>query len=68
MNADDVGFAFLFLVIVGLVIALGVVVGMIAAGRIDRIMSPTPRRTPDDAAPASAPDAPTPPPTKEDQP
>lgn len=53
MNANDIGWAFLFLVIVGLVVAVGVVVGMIAAGRIDKLMTPAPKRRPDDASPAS---------------
>ena len=53
MNADTLGWAFLFLVVVGVVIAVGVVVGMIAAGRIDRLMTPAPRPRPDDATPTS---------------
>jgi hypothetical protein len=35
--------ALAFLVIVGFVILIGVVVGMIVAGRIDRLMVPRPR-------------------------
>ena len=55
MNPDDLGWAFLFLVIVGLFVAIGVVVGIIAAGRIDRLMAPRPRPRPDDQAPTSPP-------------
>ena len=54
MNPDDLGWAFLFLVIVGLIVAIGVVVGIIAAGRIDRLMAPRPRPRPDDPAATSA--------------
>ena len=55
MNADNLGWAFLFLVIVALFVTVGVVVGMIAAGRIDRLMAPRPRPRPDDEpAPTSA--------------
>lgn len=53
MNEDTLGWAFLFLVVVGVVIAVGVVVGMIAAGRIDKLMTPAPRRRPDDATAVS---------------
>ena len=53
MNADNLGWAFLFLVIVALFIIVGVVVGMIAAGRIDRLMAPRPRPRPDEPAPTS---------------
>jgi hypothetical protein len=62
VNPDDLGWAFLFLVVVGLFVAIGVVVGMIAAGRIDRLMAPRPRPRPDDPAPTSAA-----PPGQEDQ-
>ena len=48
MNADNVGWAVLFLVIVAVFVTVGVVVGMIAAGRIDRLMAPRPRPRPDD--------------------
>ena len=48
MNGDDLGWAFLFLVVVALFVTIGVVVGMIAAGRIDRLMAPRPRPRPDD--------------------
>ena len=51
MNSQDVGWAFLFLVIVGLIVAVGVVVGIIAAGRIDRLMTPKPRPRPDESVP-----------------
>jgi hypothetical protein len=60
---DDLGWAFLFLVVVGLMIAVGVVVGMIAAGRIDKLMTPAPKRPVDDTPPTTAP-----PSTEEDQP
>ena len=53
MTSQDLGWAFLFLVVVGLFIAVGVVVGMIVAGRIDRLMAPRPPRPPDEPAPAT---------------
>lgn len=66
MNPDDLSWAFLFLIVVGLVIAIGVVVGMIAAGRIDRLMTPAPKRRADDPPPGSPPSTPTS--SQEDQP
>jgi hypothetical protein len=48
VNATDLGWAVLFLVVVALFVTIGVVVGMIAAGRIDRLMAPRPRPRPDD--------------------
>lgn len=57
MNADDLGWAFLFLVIVALFVTIGVVVGMIAAGRIDRLMAPRPRPRPDDEPAPTSPAA-----------
>ena len=54
MNSQDIGWAFLFLVVVGLIVAIGVVVGMIVAGRIDRLMAPRPPK-PADAPPAATP-------------
>ena len=54
MNSQDIGWAFLFLVVVGLIVAIGVVVGMIVAGRIDRLMAPRPPK-PADAPPAGEP-------------
>ena len=63
MSLDDVGWAFLFLVVVGLIVAVGVVVGIIAAGRIDRLMAPRPTPNPDEQ-PTTMPA----PPTQEDQP
>ena len=57
MNADNLGWAFLFLVIVALFVAVGVVVGMIAAGRIDRLMAPRPRPRPDDEPAPTSPAA-----------
>ena len=67
MNADDLGSAFLFLVIVAAVIGIGVVVGMIAAGRIDKLMTPAPKRPRDDA-PGADTGRPEPTATQEDQP
>ena len=58
MNANDLGWAFLFLVIVALFVTIGVVVGMIAAGRIDRLMAPRPRPRPDDEPAPTSPAAP----------
>ena len=57
MNADNLGWAFLFLVIVALFVIVGVVVGMIAAGRIDRLMAPRPRPRPDDEPAPTSPAA-----------
>ena len=57
MNADNLGWAFLFLVIVALFVTVGVVVGMIAAGRIDRLMAPRPRPRPDDEPAPTSPAA-----------
>ena len=56
MSDQDLGWAFLFLVMVGLVIAVGVVVGIIVAGRLDRLMAPRPPTTADTppGEPASA--------------
>jgi len=54
VNSQDIGWAFLFLVVVGLIVAIGVVVGMIVAGRIDRLMAPRPPE-PADAPPAAGP-------------
>jgi hypothetical protein len=48
VNATDLGWAVLFLVVVALFVTIGVVVGMIAARRIDRLMAPRPRPRPDD--------------------
>ena len=54
MNEEDLGWAFLYLVVVALFIVVGVVVGMIVAGRIDRLMAPRPPK-PADAPPAGEP-------------
>ena len=54
MSSQDLGWAFLFLVVVGLIVAIGVVVGMIVAGRIDRLMAPRPPK-PADQPPAGEP-------------
>ena len=58
MNGNDLGWAFLFLVVVALFVTIGVVVGMIAAGRIDRLMAPRPRPRPDDEPAPTSPAAP----------
>jgi hypothetical protein len=39
---SDLGVVIVFIGIVGLIVALGVLVGIIVAGRIDRIMAPRP--------------------------
>jgi len=52
VNSQDIGWAFLFRVVVGLIVAIGVVVGMIVAGRIDRLMAPRPPK-PADAPPVA---------------
>jgi hypothetical protein len=49
--ADDIGFAILFLVVVALMIAVGVVIGIIVAGRIDRLQAPKRPGGGDDGAP-----------------
>ena len=54
MSGQDVGWAFLFLVVVALIIVVGVVVGMIVAGRIDRLMAPRPPK-PADTSPSGEP-------------
>ena len=66
MNADDLGWTFLFMVIVGVVVAVGVVVGMIAAGRIDKLMKPAPKPRPADPPRGALPAPPTS--SQEDQP
>ena len=66
MNADNLGWAFLFLVVVGVVVAGGIVIGMIAAGRIDKHMTPGPKARPDDPPPGAVPAPPTS--SQEDQP
>ena len=58
MNGNDLGWAFLFLVVVAVFVTIGVVVGMIAAGRIDRLMAPRPRPRPDDEPAPTSPAAP----------
>lgn len=52
MNSTDLGWAFLFLVIVGLMVAIGIVVGIIVAGRLDRLQAPRPSRQPGPTPPA----------------
>lgn len=66
MNADDLGWAFLFLVVVALIIVVGVLVGMIVARRIDGLQAPRPPRPPDEPAPVG--DAPDPAPETHQQP
>jgi hypothetical protein len=56
--ADDIGWAMVFFAVVGLMIAVGVVIGIIVAGRIDRLMAPKRPGARDDA----------PPPPEEDRP
>jgi hypothetical protein len=58
VNGNDLGWAFLFLVVVAVFVTIGVVVGMIAAGRIDRLMAPRPRPRPDDEPAPTSPAAP----------
>jgi hypothetical protein len=50
------GSVVLFLLVVGLVVAIGIGVGMIVAGRVDRIMAP-PRRHDAPANPAGEPES-----------
>jgi hypothetical protein len=57
VNGNDLGWAFLFLVVVAVFVTIGVVVGMIAAGRIDRLMAPRPRPRPDDEPAPTSPAA-----------
>jgi hypothetical protein len=63
VTVDTFGSAFLFLAVVGVVIAVGVVVGMIAAGRIDKLMTPAPKPPVDEPTPGTER-----PSTEEDQP
>jgi hypothetical protein len=52
---STLGSVVLFLFVVGLVIAVGITVGMIVAGRIDRIMAPPRPIAPRPADPAPEP-------------
>jgi MFS superfamily sulfate permease-like transporter len=52
---STLGFMVVFVVVVGLVIAVGITVGMIVAGRIDRIMAPPGAIGPGSAEPAADP-------------
>jgi hypothetical protein len=60
--ADKIGYLFLFLSLVAVILAVGILVGMLVAGRIDRLMTPRPAGR-QDGDPASA----TPPPAAEDE-
>ena len=44
---SDLETLIVFIVVVGLMVAFGVLVGMIVAGRIDRLMTPRPAPPPD---------------------
>jgi hypothetical protein len=57
--AERAGDVLLFLTIVGLVVAVGIAVGMIVAGRLDRLLTTRPAPPADEGAKA---------PTQEDQP
>ena len=57
--ADKIGYLFLFVSLVALVVVVGILVGMLVAGRIDRLMTPRPVRREDEDA-ASEPPAPAP--------
>ncbi len=65
MNADDLGWAFLFLVIVALIVVVGVLVGMIVARRVDSLQAPRPARPADAHGPARATDDPAPDPGRQ---
>jgi hypothetical protein len=56
--ADKLGYLFLFVSLVALVVVIGVLVGMLVAGRIDRLMTPRPVSRQDDDAAAAPPPAP----------
>ena len=60
----------IFVSIVAAIAAVGVALGIIVAGRMDRLMAPrTPEPSSAPADPAEAPEAPTPPaPSQEEQP
>jgi hypothetical protein len=58
VNPDDLSWAFLFLVVVAVIIVVGVLVGMIVAGRIDRLQAPRPARP--SGEPTSGSEAPVP--------
>ncbi len=47
--ADKIGYAFLFLSLVAVIVAVGLVLGILVAGRIDRRMTARPK--PSDATP-----------------
>jgi hypothetical protein len=69
VSGQDLGWALLFLVVVGLMVAVGVAVGMIVAGRMDRLVTPRPPKPADEPAavePASAEQPPVP--NEEEQP
>lgn len=47
-SVDDVAWAVAFLLVVSLMMVVGVVIGMIVAGRIDGLQAPRPRRPADE--------------------
>jgi len=53
--SSTLGSLVLFVIVVGLVIAVGIAVGMIVAGRIDRIMAPPRPDGPGTPEPAAEP-------------
>lgn len=70
MTADDLGWAILFLAIVALFVFVGIAVGMIVAGRIDRLQAPRLASRPEEPAAgtdAGATDEPAPEPAQEEQ-
>lgn len=58
--ADKVGLAILFLSLVAVMVAVGLLLGMLVAGRIDRMTTPRPKPSADDAT-AEPPVTPAPP-------
>jgi hypothetical protein len=56
--ADKLGYLLLFVSLVALIVVGGVLVGMLVAGRIDRLMTPRPVRRPDDDAAVAPPPSP----------
>ncbi len=64
----NVSAAIVFLGIVGLVVVMGIVVGMIVAGRLDRLMTPGPRPPADGPGAAAGPERDPAQPEEEQQP
>lgn len=56
--ADRIGYLLLFVSLVAVIVAAGVLVGILVAGRIDRLMTPTPASRQDGDPVAAAPPAP----------